>query len=417
MAIDYTEDPGVPTSMKGRFWSLVGTHTMNDFQVGASAALLPYFVTEQHYSYAAVAGLTLAATSISSVAEPAFGFLSDRFPLRPLILIGMLTAALGIAGAGLVSSNYALTWIAFAVSGIGVAAYHPSATVHAKETGGGTNRSMSTFSVGGNVGAAIAPILVGLTVGIFGLNATPLLLIPAVTAAIVYLVFHRQRGVGAELGNHAKLAATDSHRPHDLWARFGWLLLVVCLWSTTFIGTRSFLALYLAQRFHADDTAGTIALTIYTFAATFGTLTGGFLADRIGRRAVIVAGYFSATIMTGAIVMAPNYGVAVTFAAIAGFVLFLPFALHVTLAHAYLPRHLGTASGLALGLSTTVGGLLSPILGLIADASSIQTVFIILAIITFLAFICSLFVRERAYAETHEDCDPPVDARYDKTLD
>lgn len=404
--------------LRGRYWSLVCTHTMNDFQVGASAALLPYFVSEQDYTYAAAAGLILAATSISSIAEPLFGVLSDRYPLRSLILIGMLTAAAGIAIAGLTTADYTLTWIAFAVSGIGVAAYHPPATVHARATGGGTNRSMSIFSVGGNVGAAIAPILVGLTVGTLGLSATPLLLIPTIIAAAFYLLAHRQPAAPPSAANEADAPASNvsAVAPRDLWGLFTRLLVVVCLWSMVFVGTRSFVALYMTQRFHVDDATGAGTLTIYIFAATLGTLTGGFLADRFGRRTVIISGYLLAAIATGALALAPTYGTALALAALAGWALFLPFALHVTLAHSYLPRHLGTASGLALGLSTTIGGLLTPALGALADTTSIRTVFLTLTLIAIAAFVGSIFVTERPATEPEDEPQRAPDDLSDKAL-
>ncbi|ERK69573.1 hypothetical protein N136_04100, partial [Leifsonia aquatica ATCC 14665] len=97
----------------------------------------------------------------------------------------------------------------------------------------------------------------------------------------------------------------------------------------------------------------------------------------------------------GAIVAAPSAGVAIVATALLGVALFVPFALHVTLSHAYLPRHIGTASGITLGLSTTLGGFLAPALGAIADGSSITIVFVVIAAALVVAFVASLFLRDR----------------------
>jgi FSR family fosmidomycin resistance protein-like MFS transporter len=371
---------------------------MNDFQTGAVAALLPYLVSERHYDYAAAAGITLAATSLSSVSQPLFGYLCDRFSLRPLVLIGLFVAAAGVAAAGLASGSYWLTWLVVALSGIGVAAYHPPATMAAREAGGGTNRSMSIFSVGGNVGVALAPPAVGLTVGLAGLNATPLLLIPTIAVAAIYLLTHAARrspADGVPASTHAeRTAAAPAAR--DAWGPFAWLMVIVSFWSIAYVGTTSFVALYSIQEFGVATTTASVALTVFPAAGAVGTLTGGVLADKYGRRTIMRIGYLLAALGAAAIVGAPNVVVVIIAAGVLGWALFLPFALHVTLSHAYLPRHIGTASGITLGLSTTLGGLFTPVLGAVADHTSVSAVFVIIAAALGLGLGCSLFVRERS---------------------
>ena len=106
-------------------------HVVDDLYQGIVPALLPFLVIERQYSYAAVAGLTLAATVLSSVVQPLFGWWSDRKPRRWLIPTGMATAALGVGFAG-VFPSYAATWFVIAVSGLGIAAFHPSAASAAR---------------------------------------------------------------------------------------------------------------------------------------------------------------------------------------------------------------------------------------------------------------------------------------------
>ncbi|WP_329181011.1 MFS transporter [Streptomyces sp. NBC_01477] len=385
-----------PRRQRAELWALVATHGMNDFQTGAVAALLPYLVSEQHYDYAAVAGITLAANSLSSVAQPLFGYLSDRFSLRPLILIGLLVAAAGVCVSGLTASSYWTTWAVVAVSGIGVAAYHPPATIAAREAGGGSNRAMSVFSVGGNVGVALAPLAVGATVGVLGLRATPLLAVPTLVVAAVHLAVHRRPEAPA--GHHP--AATPRSAPAasalpDDWRRFSWLLVVVSFWSVAYVGTLSFISLYSIQRFDASKAAASIALTVLAAAGAVGTLGGGWLADRFGRLRTIAAGYFLAALSVLAIVAAPNTAVVICATGLFGCAMFLPFAPQITLSHAYLPQHIGTASGVTLGLALSLGGFLTPALGAFADDTTIRTVFVLLGALLAAGFLCSLFLRER----------------------
>ncbi|MFK3669250.1 MFS transporter [Leifsonia aquatica] len=395
---------------RARFWSLVSTHTMNDFQTGAVAAMLPSLIAQQHYDYAAAAGIVLASTALSSITQPVFGWLSDRLDLRWMVPAGLAFAALCVAAAGLTSGSYWLTWVIVALSGVGVAAYHPPATVEARATGGGTNRSMSIFSVGGNVGVALAPLLVGLTAGTLGLGSTPLLLMPTAAVIVVYLAVRRHRAREVTPAHPVReaheevtpsttvTAAVPTAGPAaaaDAWGRFAWLLVVISFWSLAYIGTTSFIALYVAGRFHVAAGVGAVALAVFPAAGAIGTLLGGFLADRFGRRVVIPLGYAVAALAAGAIVAAPSAGVAIVATALLGVALFVPFALHVTLSHAYLPRHIGTASGITLGLSTTLGGFLAPALGAIADGSSITIVFVVIAAALVVAFVAALFLRDR----------------------
>ena len=135
-------------------------HMVDDLYQGVIPAMLVFFVSERHYSYAAVAGLTLAATMLSSIVQPAFGVWTDRKPRRWLVPAGMLVAALGVAAAGLFSS-YATTWLMVALSGLGIAAFHPSAASAARRAAGDSNRGMSIFALGGNVGFALGSLLAG----------------------------------------------------------------------------------------------------------------------------------------------------------------------------------------------------------------------------------------------------------------
>src|SRR5664280_1876956 len=106
-------------------------HVVDDAYQGVVPALLPFLVAERHYSYAAVSGLTLAATLLSSVAQPLFGWWTDRRPRRWMIPVGMSTAGIGVALSGL-STSYLLTWLAFALSGLGIAAFHPEGARRAR---------------------------------------------------------------------------------------------------------------------------------------------------------------------------------------------------------------------------------------------------------------------------------------------
>ncbi|HCS60176.1 MAG TPA: MFS transporter [Microbacterium sp.] len=374
--------------------ALTATHGANDFYTGAVAALLPFFVLHAEYSYAAIAGITLAATALSSVAQPMFGYLSDRYGMRWMSLAGLLAAGVGIALSGMVADSYAAVWIVVAVSGIGVAAYHPAATMEARELGGGTSGSMSLFSVGGNVGVALAPSAVILVVGTFGLSGSGFLIIPAVVLGLVYALVSWRHLFSRTAPAERTTATTRASVPDD-WRAFAWLTAVLATWSVAYVGTSTFISLYSIQRFDVTTGFASIALSVFPAAGAVGTLAGGWLADRFGRLRVVRTGYLLAAISTIAIVLAPSPAVVIVATAVLGTSLFLPFAAQITLSHSYLPNRIGMASGVTLGLTLSLGGLVSPLLGSIADQTSVQSVFMIVAVLLVAGFALSFVLKER----------------------
>ncbi|NUT97549.1 MAG: MFS transporter, partial [Saccharothrix sp.] len=129
------------------------SHACVDVYQGAVAALVPFFIAERAYGYATASGVVLAASLLSSVAQPAFGVLTDRRAMPWLLPVSTLLAGVGIALSGLTDS-YALTLAFVAVSGLGVAAYHPESARVARVASRGRHSAMGWFSLGGNLGFA-----------------------------------------------------------------------------------------------------------------------------------------------------------------------------------------------------------------------------------------------------------------------
>ncbi|MFI5425791.1 MFS transporter [Aeromicrobium sp. UC242_57] len=386
--------PTAPTRSRAALWALTATHAANDFYTGAVAALLPYFVLHAHYSYAAIAGITLAATALSSIAQPCFGFLSDRYGMRWMSLAGLLVAGAGVSLSGMISGSYIAVWLVIALSGIGVAAYHPAATVEAREAGGGTSKAMSLFSVGGNVGVALAPPAVFLVVGWFGLAGTGLLIIPALGLGALYAVVSWRDLFGS---HHTDVTTTSTPTPTlpDDWRAFGWLTAVLATWSVAYVGTSTFISLYSIERFDSTPGQAAVALSLFPAAGAIGTLSGGWLADRLGRLRIVRAGYLAAAFSTLAIVLAPSALLVTVATAVLGVSLFIPFAAQITLSHSYLPNRIGVASGVTLGLTLSLGGLVSPLLGQLADRTNLQSVFAVIVTLLGVGYAMSFTLKER----------------------
>ncbi|MFE9794080.1 MFS transporter [Streptomyces goshikiensis] len=358
-------------------------HACVDVYQGAVAALVPFLVSERAYGYAAASGIVLAASLLSSVVQPLFGVLADRRPMPWLIPLSTAAAGVGVALVG-ADAGYPATVAAVALSGLGVAAYHPAAArlVRTALGGGSGHSAMSWFALGGNIGFACAPLLVFAALSVPGAAGWWLLALPAALGAFLNRppAAARRRGGAGAPGAAAPEAAPG---PEDRRA-FARLSLVVIVRSVAFTGLSTFIALYVRER-GGGETAGTVALFALFAGSAGGTLLGGRLASRWGRATTVRRAYAAAVPATAGILFLPLplvYGCA----ALAAAALYVPLSLQVTLGQDYLPTRMGTASGVTLGLTVSVGGVASPLIGAAADATSLRTALLPLALLPLLAW-------------------------------
>ncbi|WP_424857342.1 MFS transporter [Streptomyces sp. SAI-170] len=340
-------------------------HACVDVYQGAVAALVPYFVAERAYSYAAASGVVLAASLLSSVVQPLFGVLTDRWALPWLLPLSALAAG---AGAGLsgVGGGYAATLAAVALSGIGVAAYHPEAARVARQAARGGQAGMGWFALGGNLGFALAPLLVSAVVATGGLRASPLLVVPALVGAVLCATAVRALRLPAPAARDAQGSGRDD------WPSFLRLSGAVVCRSIVFVGLSAFVSLYVRERTGGGELAGTAALFVLYAGGAVGTVAGARLADRYGRVSVLRRSYALTTVAVAGLLLVPGPAVYACVALVSAG-LYVPFALHVTLGQDCLPRRVGTASGVTLGLTVSIGGLAAPALGALADTTSLRT--------------------------------------------
>ncbi|MET9615510.1 MFS transporter [Kitasatospora indigofera] len=351
-------------------------HAVDDFYQGLVPAVVPYFVLERGYGYVAAAGLTLAATLGSSVPQPFIGVAVDRMRLGWLAAAGVALAGLGLGLSGLVSS-YPAVWLLVLLSGLGVAMFHPAAGRAAREAAGESAAAMGVFAAGGSVGFFLAPVLATPALVAWGVGATVLFVPPALLMA--YVLFrdrHRQRGPAA--------ARAGSAAGTDRWGPFLLLTAVEVVRSVVFFGVSTFVTLYWLRELHASQTLGGVALACFLGGGVAGTLGGGRIADRIGLVRTVRLGTVLAVPALAGLRLMPGQYPPLLFAVLAGAALNLPFAVLVKLGQDYLPTRPGTAAGVTLGLAVSIGGLIAPVLGLIAESHGPRGVLAVLCAVPLL---------------------------------
>jgi FSR family fosmidomycin resistance protein-like MFS transporter len=352
--------------------ALSSGHLATDFANGALPALLPFFVDRFHLSYTLAAVAVLASAISSSVVQPLFGLWSDRRGALWLLPSGVAIAGAGIALACLAPS-YPLVLLLVVVSGLGVAAYHPEGSKFAAYASGRRRASgMSLFAIGGNVGFALGPIATTPLVIAWGLGGGVLLALPClvVAAALLALVPFLRSFVpdGGVPG-----AASAEDRPGALALLLG----VIAFRSLAWFGLITFVPLWEVSLGHSKS-YGNHLLALMLLTGGVGTLVAGPLADRVGRRPVLIASLGVAAPLTLVFVLVGGSLGAVALALV-GVCVIGTFGVTMVMSQEYLPRRIGVASGLSIGLSIGLGGVGAVALGAIADSIDLRAALFVVA--------------------------------------
>jgi len=367
---------------------LTSSHFIIDIFQGALPALLPFLIHEHNLTYAAAASLVFAANISSSIVQPLFGFYSDRISLPWIMPLGLFLAGAGIGLAGILPS-YWLILISVAISGIGIAAFHPEAArVTNSISGEKKGTGVSTFAAGGNMGFAIGPILTTSIVLLLGLKGSLILILPVIIVSLILL--NQLKNLYKYEHSQITKVSTTSDIIKDEWNSFLRLLTTISCRSIIFFGFNTFLPLYWINIFGQSKAAGSTALTILIVTGAISTLIAGRLADRFGHKQIIIIGFALLIPLLLIFVNLHNVTISTVMLIPIAMALYAPYSPMVVYGQKYLPNHMGLASGVTLGLAVSVGGVFAPILGWISDNYSIHAAISSLIVIPIIATIVAI---------------------------
>lgn len=345
-------------------------HFAVDWCQGAVPALLPYFILQYDLSYREAATLIFANMMVASVIQPVFGYYADKVSKPWFVPLGPLLAGASVVWIGF-STSYASLFAAAMVCGLGSSLFHPEGALMVNRIAGGEKgRALGSFSVGGNAGFAIGPAAAGLCA--YGIGIEGLALFGVVNAAIAAAIFLcMPRALRAAAQSEAAAKKQRGAAEND-WASFGKLSIIILARALGFTLCNTFIPLYWIHVLGTDEGAGSTALSILFTVGACLTYGGGLLADRFSMRTIIRGAFL---VMIPAMFLLTNstdVTVATALLLPAAAAIFMPYSPIVVLGQTYLAKNAGFASGVTLGLTTTLGGLFAPVVGWAADLWGLQ---------------------------------------------
>jgi FSR family fosmidomycin resistance protein-like MFS transporter len=356
-------------------------HLLNDTMQSLLPSIYPILKSSFHLNFGQIGLLTLTFQMTASILQPFIGHFTDRKPLPYSLPMGMVFTLAGLLLLS-VAPSFPLLLMAASLVGMGSAVFHPeSSRVARLASGGRLGLAQSVFQVGGNSGSAIGPLLAAFIVLPHGQRAVAWFSLVALVAIVVLL---RVSGwYKARLGHLQKQPVQHTEHLPGLSSRrvaSAIAVLIALVFSKFFYlaSFTSYYTFYLITRFHLGVRNSQIHLFAFLGAVAAGTLIGGPIGDRIGRKTVIWCSILGALPLTLLLPYANLFWTGVL-TVIVGLVLASAFPAILVYAQELVPGRVGMISGLFFGFAFGMGGIGAAILGRIADATSILFVYKICA--------------------------------------
>ena len=258
-------------------------HLSCDLNGGALPSLMPYLAAAHGFNYQAAGALMFAYSATSSLVQPVFGYLADKHARSWFVPLAVLLAGGSLGLVGFLDSYWAI-FLTLMLCGVGGALFHPEGARYANLVSGNRKGAgMSIFSVGGNSGFVVGPLLVAGATFVAGLHGTAVFLLLALCTAS--FLFFQMRGWQRQIPQSN--AAAGQAEPRNDWHAFGVLTLVIASRSILFLGFNTYIPMYWHDVFGQSKEFGAMMLAFFCVCGVSSNVLGGFLADRIGYARII----------------------------------------------------------------------------------------------------------------------------------
>jgi len=356
---------------------LTVSHMLNDLYSNYLPQMLPFLmVTLPGFTVTKAAVLTASFTITSSIIQPIFGYLVDNTGRRWLVHVGTFWMALMLSLTGVVS-NYWMLVVLASLAGLGTAAFHPqAASMMNILSGRHTAVLLSVFSAFGNIGFALGPLLLVPLFNTYGLKATPITVIPGILASALLILFAPRLRISTKAIPSLKTVLASVQAASRQLVP---IVAIIAVRSLAYTGMLTILPLYFAEKRLSAITASHL-VTIMLFSGAVGGIIGGFVADRYGRKPLIVTSLLISSPFFF-LFLATQGLLSTIFLALAGSSLLSSFSVTVVAAQEAIPDNKALAAGISMGLAGGLGGLAVIFVGKLGDVWGLpQAVFLLFSL-------------------------------------
>lgn len=363
------------------------SHTLNDLIQSLIPAVYPVLKTEFALDFGQIGLITLVFQLTASLLQPFVGLYTDHRPQPYSLPVGMVVTLAGLLLLS-VAPSFGVILLAAALVGIGSSVFHPEASRVARLASGGRfGFAQSLFQVGGNGGTALGPLLAAFIVVPRGQGSIAWFALAALAAILIL------SGIGrwyaAQLGSVRKrtaASATSGLPRRQVLMAVGVLMMLVFSKYLYLSSISSYYPFYLMTKFGIDKQAALVRLFIFLGAVAVGTIVGGPIGDRFGRKLVIWGSILGVLPFTVLLPHADLFWTTVLSVAI-GLILASAFSAILVFAQELVPGKVGMISGLFFGLAFGMAGLGAAVLGVLADHTSITFVYQVCAYLPILGLL------------------------------
>lgn len=355
-------------------------HCLNDTLQSVISAVYPLFKEDLGLSFAQIGLITLVYQSAASVCQPLTGLFFDKWPSAWSLPTGMSFTLVGLLSLAF-ANTLPLVLCSVALVGIGSSVFHPEASrLTSLSSGGKRGLAQSLFQVGGNLGGSLGPLLAAVFVAPYGRRHIALFTILAFTAIMVMIpVGHWYKSFLLRLRKaEGETLKTSVSRPLPMGKTvFSIAILLILIFSKYIYmaSLNSYYTFYLIHKFGVSVQASQLYLFVFLIATAIGTLLGGPIGDRVGRKYVIWASILGAAPFTLIMPHVENLYLTTVLSFCVGLTLSSAFPAILVYAQELLPYKLGLISGLFFGFAFGVAGIASAVLGNMADRYGIEAVY------------------------------------------
>lgn len=380
-------------------FAIGGCHLLNDSLQAVIPAMFPILEADLGLTFTQLGLIAFVLNIVASVLQPVVGFISDKKPMPYALPLGMTSSFFGIAGLAF-APEYWMILVSVIFLGLGSAVFHPEGSrVSYMAAGSKRGLSQSIYQVGGNSGQALAPLISAFILVPLGQIGAALFLFVAALGIFILTrisIWYKQQLEQEKLQKVKKVLLSSLPEMTKKQVGIALALLMMIIFARSFYVTNmtSFYIFHLIESYGLTIQQGQLYVFLFLGVGAAGTFFGGPMADKIGRKNVILLSIIVPIPLAALLPYLPLYAVLI-FLALIGFFIMLSFSVTVVYAQELVPSKIGTMAGLTVGLAFGMGAIGAVVIGILMDAIGVYETMVVVSFLPIIGMVGLWLPRDR----------------------